>query len=536
VTEQEENIDLVIGTLIQDRYRVISRVGEGGVGVVYMVEHTLVGRRYALKVLRPVLARSPEVIARFHREARAAAAIGDEHIVEIVDMGKLENGSPYLVMELLEGRPLSVELENQTPMPIERAVDIATQCCHALNAAHKKGIVHRDIKPENLFLADRHNGSDFIKILDFGISKVQEAANELNGSALTRTGTAMGTPQYMSVEQVNGFSDIDARTDVYAMGVVLFRMLTGRAPFEAPTYAALVTKVVHDPVPSLVELRPELPLELERVVHRALAKNREERFTSMVELAEALAPFREVGGDPTPTVVELPPARNDTPTVSARRLLGVTSNLWNKRAVVVNGLAVAAILGALLFAFAHARNRNRVTTSTNAVSLSAPTRVLRPANPAPEKPATKTNPLDNELNYATKDSHQTAAVSKRVEDKGRSKQPSRKATEHKTAKNQQTQPGKPLVKAVSRALPAPTIAKRGPLVTPTRTVTVRNALRTRVTVTFKCGSAATSASVSPMSQTSAAVPQESCQVSCTGVGRPVCPPLLSAANGSFDIL
>lgn len=554
MTEQAEDLDLVIGTVIQDRYRVISRIGEGGVGVVYMVEHTLVGRRYALKVLRQMLARNPQVIARFHREARAAAAIGDEHIVEIVDMGKLENGSPYLVMELLEGRPLSVELENPASMPIERAVDIATQCCHALNAAHKKGIVHRDIKPENLFLADRHDGSDFVKILDFGISKVQEAAGELKSSALTRTGTAMGTPQYMSIEQVNGCSDIDARTDVYAMGVVLFRMLTGRAPFEAPTYAALVTKVVHDPLPSLVELRPELPRELERVVLRALAKNREERFPSMEELAEALAPFREISAEPTRTDFIAEPARDDTPTVSALyfRVRRVTSNFWNTKTVMVSGLAGAAILAILFFAFAHPSNRGPVTTGANALSRSGPTRILRPAPPAAESRATKAHPLKNdsisnrtefvkgrsatESKYAAKYSQPTAAVSKTGKGKEQSKQPSHVAIARQAPQTQQNTQSKPLAKPVSPVLPSPTVAKRAPLVKPTRTVTLHNVLRSKVTVTFKCGSASTAASVSPRSQISAAVPRESCQVRCTGVGGPVCPPLLSTTTSSFEIL
>jgi len=281
------------GTIVQNRYRIISCIGKGGTGEVFKVEHTLVGRCYALKVLHKALAKSQSVIARFHREARAAAAIGNAHIVEVIDMGYLDNGLPFLVMELLEGRDLYAELSEEGPMSIGRAVGLTTQCCQALESAHNKGIVHRDMKPENIFLTERDDGSDFVKILDFGVSKVLEAAGELTTGKLTWNGAPMGTPQYMSIEQLNSCSDIDFRTDVYATGVVLFEMLTGHVPFEASAFSDLVTKIANEAPPSLDKWRPDIPSELEKVIHRSLAKDRKERFASMAAMANALEPFLE---------------------------------------------------------------------------------------------------------------------------------------------------------------------------------------------------------------------------------------------------
>ncbi len=253
--------DGLIGTTIQDRYKVISRIGEGGMGVVYEVEHVLIGRRFALKTLSPLLAQDREVIARFHREARAAATIGDKHIIELSDMGHLPNGSSYIVLELLRGRDLTDELERSGPMPVSRAIKIATQCCRALGKAHEKGIVHRDIKPDNIYLDSRQESPDFVKILDFGISKIREAAVGLESGLKTKTGATIGTPYYMSPEQACG-ETVDQRTDIYAMGVVLFQMLMGRVPFIAQTFPMLIVKIMHEPPPSLIELRSDIPIEL----------------------------------------------------------------------------------------------------------------------------------------------------------------------------------------------------------------------------------------------------------------------------------
>lgn len=297
VTEQDIDSDPLIGKVVQGRYKLISRLGEGGMAVVYVAEHVAIGRRFALKLLDPTLAQDPEAVERFHREARAAAAIDHEHIVKIVDMGKPKSGSPYIVMELLEGRDLDKELmAHQGPFPISRAVKIAMQCCRALGQAHQRGIIHRDIKPENIFLTKHRGSSDFVKILDFGISKTLGAEDDLKSCSLTNAGLAVGTPHYMSPEQLCSEKEIDGRCDIYSMGVVLFQMLIGGVPFDAAGYPSLAMNILNQPPPSMRALRSDIPLELQQIVHRALAKNAKERFASTAELAKALASFTDYTG------------------------------------------------------------------------------------------------------------------------------------------------------------------------------------------------------------------------------------------------
>jgi serine/threonine-protein kinase len=258
--------DRLIGTLVSGRYKVLRLLGKGGMGAVYEVEHQLIGRHFALKTLHPEFLRNGEAVTRFHREARAAAAIGDEHIIEVNDMGNLDDGAPFIVLELLHGEDLAHVLKKTGPMTLGRAIKIARQACSALDKAHQKGIVHRDIKPDNIFILER-NGADFVKLLDFGISKVQESALGLSGGGLTKTGMAVGTPYYMAPEQVTGERSIDARADVYALGAVVFEMLMGRVPFDATTFPGLVLKVMQDPPPPICGFRKDVPPELEAVVH-----------------------------------------------------------------------------------------------------------------------------------------------------------------------------------------------------------------------------------------------------------------------------
>lgn len=272
-------------------------------GVVFEVEHELIGRRLALKTLHAELADDPNVLARFQREARAAGSIGHQNIIEITDMGVLPEGTPFIVLELLDGHDLGQEIRTFGALSIPRAIDIAIQCCRALHAAHEKAVVHRDLKPDNVFLVKGRDRPDFVKILDFGVSKFLEAANRLDGHATTRTGRTVGTPYYMSPEQCQGSRDIDRRVDVYAVGVVLFEMLTGRRPFAAPHFPALAIKIMQDPRPSLLAERPAVPVELEQIVHRAMAAKAADRFPTAADLADALAPF----GDPERRSEPAPP-------------------------------------------------------------------------------------------------------------------------------------------------------------------------------------------------------------------------------------
>jgi len=266
---------------IQDRYDIGPPIGEGGMGVVYRVRHVLLGRDMALKLLRPEHARDPLVLERMHREALSAAQIDSPHVARVFDFGLLDDGAPYIVMELLEGRELSEELQREARLPWARVADLALQVCDALAKVHRAGVVHRDLKPENLFLVDRPEGEDFVKILDFGLAKVS------GGASLSRAGMAIGTPSYMSPEQCAGEAT-DASTDVYALGCVLYELLSGRPPFVAERYSdVLVAHITQAPQP-LGELVPGLPEDAEALVMRCLQKDPEWRFESVDELADAI--------------------------------------------------------------------------------------------------------------------------------------------------------------------------------------------------------------------------------------------------------
>jgi serine/threonine-protein kinase len=289
----------LIGSVVQGRYRILSKLGEGGMGAVYVAEHVLVGKRCALKTLHPDLTRNAEAVKRFYREARTAAAVGDEHIVDVSDVGHLDDGSPYIVMELLEGMDLGQLVRTQGPLEITRAARITVQCCRALARAHDRGIIHRDIKPDNIFLTRLRDGRDFVKLLDFGVSKVQQAAARVDSvSGLTSTNSRIGTPHYMAPEQIDEGS-VGRRTDVYALGAALFEMLTGRVPFDAESYPRLLVRILQEPAPPLDQFRPDAPAELVALVARALSKDPRQRFADMGEMAAALAPLAgEADGRP----------------------------------------------------------------------------------------------------------------------------------------------------------------------------------------------------------------------------------------------
>lgn len=578
LTDGARDVDQLEGSLVQNRYRVVARIGEGGMGVVYMVQHTLVGRRYALKVLHQDLARDPVVNARFQREARAAAAIGDDHIVEIIDMGRTDTGSPFLIMELLEGCDLSTVLLDEGPIPIFRAVNIATQCCQALGAAHKKGIVHRDIKPENIFITKRNNSREFIKILDFGISKIREDALELKKSPLTKNGIAVGTPHYMSIEQINGSGDIDARTDVYAMGVVLFRMLTGSEPFDAPNFSALVSKVMNEPPPSLKELRSDIPSALEAVVHRALAKKREDRFPSMEKLAHALAPFGITSDEKTSgekissekTSNELksdeldvesnPPASNDRPSHSHKM------NLWllNRRVSVSAGLIGAGTLAVLVSMFSFQFNSREASykmavTSSGNIKESSSAKIKGtinktiPTETTPDKKVPKAYLIDSDSNSAppvysehlpqkiVEESNDTNDFSIQADTSrmmiSRELLAMRPLSTKKSLpspQKRQNRKDKPLAQHTS-AVSSGSTGKSRQALTKKRRIRLHNALRSTVKVMFRCGNVPITKTVSAKSESVVVVSKKSCQVSCEGIGNPICPTSLNPDISSLNI-
>jgi serine/threonine-protein kinase len=287
------------GFLIADKFLVVRLLGAGGLGEVYEVEHRFTRHRRALKLLHQERRGNAEVVERFLLEASAAGQIGDPHIVETFDVGSLPDGSPYLVMEYLQGGPLSDVLRLARRFEVGLACQLMGQVCDAMEAAHRAGIVHRDLKPENLFAVERQ-GLAFIKILDFGVSKFSV---ERNGSMrVTGTNVALGSPLYMAPEQMRRAKDVDARADLYSVGVILHELLSGEVPYSAPSFAELAGMVLHGGAPSLASRALEVPAELSDAVGRCLAVNPGHRFASAAELGEVLARF----AGPPPRWTDLP--------------------------------------------------------------------------------------------------------------------------------------------------------------------------------------------------------------------------------------
>jgi serine/threonine-protein kinase len=273
------------GEILAEKYRVERVLGMGGMGVVVAARHLQLDDRVALKFLLPTAAPSSEIVMRFGREARAAAKIRSEHIARIRDVGTLASGAPYLVMEFLDGVDLAGALKQRERLPVQDVVEYVLQACEALAEAHALGIVHRDLKPANLFLTRRPDGSSCIKVLDFGISKV---AADLGDAAVTSTQAVMGSPLYMSPEQMLSSKDVDPRSDIWALGVILYELLTGNPPFEGESMAQLVLRVANEAPRPMRDRRPDLPEGLEAVVLRCLEKSRTNRFQHVGELALAL--------------------------------------------------------------------------------------------------------------------------------------------------------------------------------------------------------------------------------------------------------
>lgn len=282
--------DPLVGLTLSSRYKILRRIGEGGMGIVYEAEHVLIEKRVALKVLRDDFSSRPDVVERFRQEAKSASRIGHENIVDISDFGETPSGASYFVMEMLNGEDLSHVLAREGTLSVERTVKILSQCCRALGAAHGKGIVHRDMKPENIFLTRREETPDFVKIVDFGIAKMSDIETTgAPGRKLTKTGMIFGTPEYMSPEQAAGKA-LDHRVDIYAMGVILFELVSGRVPFVGDTFMGILTQHMFEPPPQIRAVNPNAKVsgELEAVIFKALEKDAARRFQSMEELLRAM--------------------------------------------------------------------------------------------------------------------------------------------------------------------------------------------------------------------------------------------------------
>jgi serine/threonine-protein kinase len=318
--------DPLIGKLL-DRYQVVRKIGEGGMGSVYSVEHVMLRKRMAMKLLRAELSRNQELVTRFQNEAIAASRIGQENIVQVTDFGRTPEGLVYFVMEELQGQSLAEAIRRDRGLTPERTIAIALQVCRALHAAHAVGIIHRDLKPENIVLTQREGQGEFAKVLDFGISKVSEgvgAGTPGDTKRLTQLGMIVGTPEYMSPEQAAG-NPVDHRSDVYSFGVVLFEMLTAHLPFEADNPLQILMKHQTDPAPTFEEIRPDrsIPMVLEVVVQRALAKRPQDRQQSMsellVDLQRAAEGLRAPVRTPRPMEIErIPASFSPPPDIAAR--------------------------------------------------------------------------------------------------------------------------------------------------------------------------------------------------------------------------
>jgi len=289
-----------VGTIVGGSYRLKRILGEGGMGSVYEAEHLRVPRKFAVKILKPEVASNQEMFDRFRREAEIASASGHEHIIEVIDFNVTDDGAPYMILEYLDGETLAQRISRKGRLSVAQTISVIEAVAGALEATHAKGVVHRDLKPQNIFLIKRGKRDDFVKVLDFGISKVLH-----DGSLATKSGAILGTPNYMAPEQLSGNNaDIDRRTDVWALGAIAYECLTATIAFNGPTMPGILYQVCHGQPKPLQSLVPDLPDDLPKVIARALEKNSERRYQTAGAFRDAFlrACGRSVSSHPPPSI------------------------------------------------------------------------------------------------------------------------------------------------------------------------------------------------------------------------------------------
>jgi len=377
-----------IGALVDGKYRVESIVGRGGMGLVVAARQEPAGTRVAVKLLLCSSGDSHTFARRALREARAASALQSEHTTRVLDVGQLDSGLPYIVMELLQGQDFERLLAERGSLSVREVATYLVQACDAIREAHARGIVHRDLKPSNLFLTTRSDGTSLVKLMDFGISKVVNAAPE---TSLTTTHDSPGTPRYMSPEQLLSARQVDARTDVWALGVIAFRMLTGRHPFDGETPAAVHVAIVSTPAPKLSDVRRDVPAPIVHLVDRCLAKSCAARLQTVGEFVAALLPFADAD-----TQSRYAHLRDSIQSVSALAVpvAGAhaagdparSARIWRLRAPIIVGTAV--VVGAAGTVFAVSRTAPiRYTQAAPHLSSS-----VAPAASAPPSPPARVAP------------------------------------------------------------------------------------------------------------------------------------------------
>ena len=393
------------GDVLAGKFRIERVLGVGGMGMVVSAMHLHLDERVAIKFLLPEALSNGEAVARFGREARAAVKIKSEHVARVIDVGALETGAPYMVMELLRGQDLSQVLRDTGALPIAVAVQYVLQGCEALAEAHAIGIVHRDLKPANLFLTARADGSPCIKVLDFGISKVSNPSGSGSDMGMTRTQSIMGSPLYMSPEQLASARDVDQRADIWAVGCVLYELVTGRVPFEAETMPQLCTLILHSEPPSPRSLRADVPEVLDQVILRCLRKDRNQRYNDVAALAADLAVFSPDLGPRSAARISrvlsssgmsTTPLTSSNPAVqvagsSTGAAWGTTQMARGSRAVWfgLGGVGVALVLGLLLWK-ASASHSGPTPDASVATTSSKPPEELKTAAAAPPASALPT--------------------------------------------------------------------------------------------------------------------------------------------------
>ncbi len=338
----------LVGQVVADRYHIVKKLGEGGMGQVYLGEHVKMGRRSAIKVMNPSMVHDPDAVARFNREASNASRITHPNVCAIYDFGETPDGLIYLAMEFIEGEPLTDLLEREGALPVPRATGIFLQTAEALQAAHDLGIVHRDLKPDNIMLTRRKDGGDTVKVVDFGIAKA--VGGDQPGQKVTKTGLVVGTPEFMSPEQLSG-DNLDGRSDLYSLALVFYRMLIGKLPFEATSVQETMIKRLTDEPTKLAEGRPDLsfPAGLQLVLDTALARTPMERYQTVSKFAADVA---AVTGQPSSAAVPHTRSRGDTdgktqllvPSTGATQRMSAASTPRKKRSLIPATIGVVVIL------------------------------------------------------------------------------------------------------------------------------------------------------------------------------------------------
>jgi serine/threonine-protein kinase len=343
------------GTIVGGKYRLEEVLGKGGMGVVVRAVHLQLGEAVALKFLLGDKAKERAYVERFVREARAAVRIKSEHVARVLDVGTLPGGEPFIVMELLLGQDLHRVSRQLGPLPVTEAVDYVAQACSALAEAHRLGIVHRDLKPANLFLTRRADGSPLVKVLDFGISKTVGGSDQ----TLTTAGDVLGSPLYMSPEQIRDARCVDGRSDIWALGNILYTLLAGNPAFAGPTPAGTLAKIIADPAPRLSAARPDVPPELEAIVLTCLEKSPERRFQRVEELASALLRFGGFG-DTAAVASSRAPEKAEPEIARSSESPGGTVRLPSqalRRATLAHAMETTATAAAVTAVRAPARSR-----------------------------------------------------------------------------------------------------------------------------------------------------------------------------------